>query len=77
MPALFEHHQLDDATSAALTRYADHLKDWLPGILEWHRNCVRYRPDALAMRYRQRSTLPLAGRPTVPTRLDASRTAAW
>ena len=42
LPALFDELSLDDAASAALLRHADELKDWMSGILEWHRKCVRY-----------------------------------
>jgi germacradienol/geosmin synthase len=65
MPALFEHHQLDDATRAALTRYADQIKDWLSGILEWHRACARYTAGALAARFRRSAIPSVAGNLTV------------
>ncbi|MTD59152.1 terpene synthase family protein [Amycolatopsis pithecellobii] len=42
LPALFEEFDLDSEARAALTRHAEELKDWMSGILEWHRNCVRY-----------------------------------
>jgi germacradienol/geosmin synthase len=65
MPALFEYHQLDDATRAALTRYADQTKDWLSGILEWHRACARYPAGALAARFRRSAIPSVAGNLTV------------
>jgi germacradienol/geosmin synthase len=40
LPALCE--ELDEDVRAALTRHADGLKEWMSGILEWHRRCVRY-----------------------------------
>jgi germacradienol/geosmin synthase len=67
MPVLFERHELDEETRAALTRYADQLKDWLSGILQWHRACARYTPGGLANRYR-----PAAG----PQWMDGGRRAA-
>ncbi|MEV4757291.1 germacradienol/geosmin synthase [Micromonospora sp. NPDC049559] len=79
LPAFFEHHQLDEPTQAALTRYADQLKDWLSGILEWHRSCARYTPAGLAARYRP-SFLPSAARhlafrgPNSLPRLDGAGT---
>ncbi|MFC3994322.1 germacradienol/geosmin synthase [Nocardiopsis sediminis] len=42
LPALFDRLGLDDTARAALTRHAEELKDWMSGILEWHRKCVRY-----------------------------------
>jgi germacradienol/geosmin synthase len=51
LPVLFERHQLDEETRAALTRFADQLKDWLSGILQWHRACDRYTPRGLSGRF--------------------------
>jgi germacradienol/geosmin synthase len=42
LPALFEEHDLDEPARDALTRHADELKEWMSGILEWHRKCARY-----------------------------------
>ncbi|HSV66014.1 MAG TPA: family 2 encapsulin nanocompartment cargo protein terpene cyclase [Mycobacteriales bacterium] len=42
MPVLFEELALDEPVRKALTRYADDLKEWMSGILEWHRRCARY-----------------------------------
>jgi germacradienol/geosmin synthase len=42
LPALFDEFDLDADTRATLTRYADNYKDWMAGILEWHRKCARY-----------------------------------
>jgi germacradienol/geosmin synthase len=42
LPALFDDFGLDDEVRAVLTRHADDLKEWMSGILEWHRKCVRY-----------------------------------
>ncbi|OXM46894.1 terpene synthase family protein [Amycolatopsis alba] len=48
LPRMCDDLGLDDDVRAAVTRYAEHLKDWMAGILEWHRNCVRYTPEELA-----------------------------
>ena len=32
----------------AFVRYTGRIRDWLSGILEWHRATDRYRPAALA-----------------------------
>jgi germacradienol/geosmin synthase len=42
LPALFEDLGLDDEVRAGLIRHADDLKEWMSGILEWHRKCPRY-----------------------------------
>ncbi len=42
LPAMFEDLDLDEEVRAILTRHADGLKEWMSGILEWHRKCVRY-----------------------------------
>ncbi|WP_067608134.1 terpene synthase family protein [Nocardiopsis listeri] len=42
LPKLFEDFDLDEHTRSVLTRDADDMKEWMSGILEWHRKCVRY-----------------------------------
>lgn len=42
LPRLFEDFELDGDARNALTRDADGMKEWMAGILEWHRKCVRY-----------------------------------
>ncbi|MCU1679829.1 MAG: putative terpene cyclase [Amycolatopsis sp.] len=42
LPALFEEFALDEPVRRILIRHADDLKEWMSGILEWHRRCVRY-----------------------------------
>ncbi len=42
LPVLFDEFSLGSEQRAVLTRHADELKDWMAGILEWHRRCVRY-----------------------------------
>nr|WP_017541290.1 hypothetical protein [Nocardiopsis halophila] len=48
LPALFEDMGLDNRAQDALRRYADLMKDWMSGILHWHREVVRYRKQDLA-----------------------------
>ncbi|RSM77044.1 Geosmin synthase [Amycolatopsis sp. WAC 01375] len=47
LPRMCDDLALDDDARAVLTRYADNMKDWMAGILEWHRKCVRYTPEEL------------------------------
>jgi germacradienol/geosmin synthase len=42
LPALCADLDLDDVVRDGLLRHADDLKDWMSGILEWHRRCARY-----------------------------------
>ncbi|MET8334894.1 family 2 encapsulin nanocompartment cargo protein terpene cyclase [Streptosporangium canum] len=69
LPALFDDFALDEPTRRILTRHADDLKEWMSGILEWHRKCVRYTEAEL-----RRSRIP--GAPTgfslLPTGLGTS-----
>jgi germacradienol/geosmin synthase len=42
LPRLFAEHDLSPDARNALTREVDLLKDWMSGILEWHRRTSRY-----------------------------------
>ena len=63
LPKLFEEHDLDDSVRAILTGQAEGLKEWMSGILEWHRKVVRYGETELR---RDRSVGSLPTRPSVP-----------
>ncbi|MEU0468653.1 germacradienol/geosmin synthase [Amycolatopsis sp. NPDC006131] len=65
LPQLFEDAELDQPARDALLRHADELKDWMSGILEWHRQCVRYTEPEL-----KRLTTPAA--PAFPAGLGMS-----
>ncbi|KNB53231.1 terpene synthase family protein [Streptomyces caatingaensis] len=43
LPVLFMEFGLDPTARAAVERYAEDLKNWMSGILVWHRDCRRYR----------------------------------
>ncbi|GAA0513751.1 germacradienol/geosmin synthase [Saccharopolyspora spinosporotrichia] len=47
LPVLCEDFGLSSESRAVLTRYADELRDWMSGILNWHRECVRYKDEDL------------------------------
>ncbi|NLU67121.1 family 2 encapsulin nanocompartment cargo protein terpene cyclase [Streptomyces sp. HNM0574] len=51
LPTLFEEFRLGAEARALVTRYAEELKDWLAGILTWHRECHRYREEDLLRRH--------------------------
>jgi germacradienol/geosmin synthase len=42
MPVMFDEFALDEPVRGNLIRHADGLKEWMSGILEWHRRCQRY-----------------------------------
>ncbi|MFD8528920.1 family 2 encapsulin nanocompartment cargo protein terpene cyclase [Streptosporangium canum] len=69
LPALFDDFALDESTRRILTRHADDLKEWMSGILEWHRKCARYTEAEL-----RRSRIPEAptGFSLLPTGLGTS-----
>lgn len=69
MPAMFEEYDLNDGVRAILTRHADNLKEWMSGILEWHRRCVRYTEPEL-IRLRDQAAAP--GLSSLPTGLGTS-----
>ena len=47
LPALFAEYALDEPACAALNRQAALLKDWMSGVLEWHRKARRYTDSEL------------------------------
>lgn len=42
LPALADELDLDDTARTALAAYVDELRDWMAGILKWHRETDRY-----------------------------------
>ncbi|HET6856527.1 MAG TPA: germacradienol/geosmin synthase [Streptomyces sp.] len=47
LPLLYDDFALDGEAREILDGYVHELKDWLAGILNWHRDCVRYRDEDL------------------------------
>ncbi|MGV9596838.1 terpene synthase family protein [Streptosporangium sandarakinum] len=68
LPAMFDDFGLDEPVRRVLTRHADDLKEWMSGILEWHRRCARY-TEAELLRHRFTA---VAGFPFAPTGLGTS-----
>ncbi|MFD0801465.1 germacradienol/geosmin synthase [Streptomonospora algeriensis] len=48
---LLDDWDLDDRARAVITGHAERLKDWMSGILEWHRACGRYKDDYLRRKH--------------------------
>ncbi|MFB9834702.1 terpene synthase family protein [Actinoallomurus acaciae] len=75
LPTMFEEHGLDEEARAVLTRDVQDLKDWMSGILEWHRRCARYtepellrlRSEAMSPPVRATSKAPAVGAPAPPS----------
>ncbi|MEV0354498.1 germacradienol/geosmin synthase [Nocardia sp. NPDC050697] len=61
LPVLFELHGLDAEARAGVTGYIGELRDWIAGILHWHRGTSRYRPENL--RYPVGHATPRLGAP--------------
>ncbi|NBE56942.1 germacradienol/geosmin synthase [Streptomyces sp. YC537] len=47
LPVLYEDMELDAPTREILDGYVRELRDWMAGILHWHRECRRYREQDL------------------------------
>ncbi|HVV10282.1 terpene synthase family protein [Amycolatopsis sp.] len=61
LPKLCDDLSLDAAAREGLRRHAAELEDWMSGILEWHRRCVRYtEPELRRNRFPGLSSVPLS-----------------
>jgi germacradienol/geosmin synthase len=47
LPALYDDFGLDDEARAALDAYVRELRDWMAGVLRWHRRTSRYQEAEL------------------------------
>ncbi|WP_031523782.1 terpene synthase family protein [Streptomyces sp. NRRL F-5123] len=47
LPSLYEEFQLDPAARKALDGHVQELRDWMAGVLNWHRGCLRYDEESL------------------------------
>ncbi|GGX10145.1 terpene synthase family protein [Streptomyces chryseus] len=47
LPVLYDDFALDAEAREILDGYVRELQDWMAGILNWHRECVRYRDEDL------------------------------
>ncbi len=47
LPSLFAEFGLDEAARRALLDYVQELRDWMAGVLTWHRGCTRYQEATL------------------------------
>ena len=70
IPALADQLRLPASTRAALDRHVQELRDWMTGILHWHRNCARYTEAEL--RRRQAARLGRPGQAAAPWTVRAA-----
>ncbi|WP_340375109.1 germacradienol/geosmin synthase Cyc2 [Streptomyces sp. SS7] len=50
LPVLYDDFELSAEARAALEGYVADLRNWMAGVLHWHREVDRYKPDFLARR---------------------------
>ncbi|WP_158846566.1 terpene synthase family protein [Saccharothrix deserti] len=74
LPTLFEEFDLEPETRAALTAHAAELEDWMAGILNWHREVVRYHDADLAKHFGGRELAGTAQALRGPTGLGTAST---
>ncbi|NUT53144.1 MAG: germacradienol/geosmin synthase [Saccharothrix sp.] len=74
LPALFEEFDLAPEARDALDAYVGELRDWVSGILNWHRNVVRYHDADLAKHYGERPVAVTPGVLRGPTGLGTAST---
>ncbi|RLK54306.1 germacradienol/geosmin synthase [Actinokineospora cianjurensis] len=73
LPALFEDFDLDDDAQRTLLGYAEELRNWLSGILEWHEGCRRYAEPDLLRHFPESPGAPRdTGFPHLPSGLGTS-----
>lgn len=78
LPTLYDDLDVSQDVRHAVDTYADELKDWMAGILNWHRGTSRYREEELTRRrhsHAPTTTVPLRplGLGTSAARLDRDR----
>ena len=71
LPTLYRDFDLSAEARSTLDGYAAELKDWLAGILNWHRGCYRY-DEATLLRHAGAAVLPSGGALRRPTGLGTS-----
>ena len=80
LPAMFTELDLDEEIQRVLTKQANDLKDWMAGVLAWHRETLRYPEARLRARYnapaRVAFSLQPSGLGTSAVRLASALTSA-
>lgn len=72
VPGMIEDHKLDPEERAALDGYIDGLKDWMAGILDWHRLTGRYDEANLRRQRASRILGPPKGLGTAGARIASA-----
>lgn len=64
LPALFADFDLGEDAKNTLLGYAEELRNWLSGILEWHEGCRRYAESDLLRHFPESPGAPSFSRPS-------------
>ncbi|WP_371478602.1 family 2 encapsulin nanocompartment cargo protein terpene cyclase [Kitasatospora sp. NBC_00315] len=72
LPVLYDDFDLSPEARRVLDGYVQELRDWMSGILNWHRNCFRYQEEALSHGGLPQHGDPGALVPTGPSGLGTS-----
>ena len=68
LPPLCEEFDLDESARGVLTEHAEGLREWMAGVLAWHRKCVvRYSEPELRAYHRSTPDAPPAREPHAPS----------
>ncbi|GAA4957976.1 terpene synthase family protein [Yinghuangia aomiensis] len=72
LPVLYDDFQFDAGSRQALDAYVDDLRNWMSGILHWHRNVKRYDEESLRRHFAPAEAVPAATYVDGPTGLGTS-----
>jgi germacradienol/geosmin synthase len=72
LPAMYDDLELAGPVRDALQRHVQDLREWLSGILEWHRKCVRYTEAELLRAHSPVAGVRLPAAPGLPRELVAA-----
>lgn len=72
LPVLYADLGLDAAAREAMEKYLLDLRNWVAGILNWHRNCRRYREEDLVAAAGPPAAPSVPGLPSVPGVAEAA-----
>ncbi|MGW5353216.1 terpene synthase family protein [Streptomyces sp. NPDC004031] len=71
LPALYEEFALGPEAREALDGHVRQLRDWMAGVLHWHRECRRYDEESLLRHFPAAAAAAAAPPPARPWRVPA------
>ncbi|NUS10461.1 MAG: germacradienol/geosmin synthase, partial [Streptomyces sp.] len=71
LPALYEEFDLDEEARQALDGHARELREWMAGVLNWHRGCHRYDEESLLRHHPAAAAAASAPQPVLSWRTPA------